>query len=783
MPAVLYYSFPPAKPLTGNEIIGPVLQNGSNVTVTIEDIASLAAADFAGNLTVGGALSAASADLSGNVTVGGVLSAGSVEISNAISAANAFVTGYDAPPSVQGAMFTWNLVPPTVSGGAEEVGSGGGDAVILNQYGGGNGGFAFYDGPNGGPWTKTFGVDGSGTATSGTGRFSGGLYTKNNVLDDNSGNATISGALAANVQAINGLTVTSLAERFGNRLDLVADFGADPTGATDISGPLNNAIATGKPIFIPPGIFLLSGSVTDPGLQNVDICGAGPLATTINLSGSIAISQTGSFTIYFSLQNCGVTFLGTGAITLAGATYNNSQPDQGPLFQNNYFYVPSTYTGAGPVLNFTTVSSGRMMNNMGVVDADGAFANFIEVSGQSMNWEFGDNQFWDNLNGSNTANITNGIFLNGSSTDGIQGTRISNTEIVGFHKNVNIGPYNGTTQITNCMLDQGYYSLYIEGAGINDIRVSGTYLASSAAANSGSSAVYIGASTAVKLHDNVIAAYNSGNYSIDMSAAAPNSVVEYGNTMDGEAIYNPNNVPLEQFKSASPITAPNVLSNQIVLSANTVLTAEQAGSYVFWTGADGTITLPLSTSWNQVGGGKFLIQNQGSGDLTLAVQSPDTNHLLNGGVLPPGNALMAISNYGYPGWITAVQSVLDNALLLGTLSGTSADLTGNVTVGGSLNGTTANLSQSLTIANSPVSAANTPGAALVALTPAASPWTYTVPERGQLVLSGGTVTEVSLTRSGVTVPYDTSSTTFSAMAGDSLTVTYTAAPTATFVPL
>jgi len=208
MAAVLYYSFPPAKPLTGNEIIGPVLQNGSNVTVTIEDIASLAAADLSPNsntgsvlnaalanisgpLTVGGALSGATADFSGNATVGGALSLGDIS-----SAQSASVSGGWAPASTQGALFTWNLLPPSVSGGAFEVETGGfGSAVILNQYGGGVGGLAFYDGPDGGPWTKTFAVDGLNTATAGTGRFSGGLVAKRNTLDDGNGNATVAGAL------------------------------------------------------------------------------------------------------------------------------------------------------------------------------------------------------------------------------------------------------------------------------------------------------------------------------------------------------------------------------------------------------------------------------------------------------------------------------------------------------------------------------------------------------------------------------------------------------------
>lgn len=218
------------------------------------------------------------------------------------------------------------------------------------------------------------------------------------------------------VQAPSGTTTATLATRSEDRLDLVADFGADPTGGTDISSALNAAIATGKPVFIPAGTYLLSGSVTDPGDKPVNITCSGQATTTINLSGSIAISQTGNFTIPFSIKGCGITFTGSGQISLAGTTYNDSQPLEGPVFQDDYFYVPTTYTGAGPVLNFAYVSSGNFINTNALIDAYGAgiLENFMEISGVSMNWQIVGNQWWDNVNPSNTSNVSTGIFLNGS---------------------------------------------------------------------------------------------------------------------------------------------------------------------------------------------------------------------------------------------------------------------------------------------------------------------------------------------------------------------------------
>jgi len=190
MPAVLYYSFPPAQPLTGNEIIGPVLQNGYNVTVTIEDIASLAAAYFSvnsntegvlnadlvnisGPLTVGGALSGATADFSGNVTIGGALSGTAVDLSGDVT--------------VGGAQDPFIL-----------TGSG-----IMPSPGRTHGALAQYFNGVGVQTSTNFGADANPMFVVATNdrtfvlqAFNGGhIVTLKNTLDDGSGNATINGAL------------------------------------------------------------------------------------------------------------------------------------------------------------------------------------------------------------------------------------------------------------------------------------------------------------------------------------------------------------------------------------------------------------------------------------------------------------------------------------------------------------------------------------------------------------------------------------------------------------
>ena len=100
-----------------------------------------------------------------------------------------------------------------------------------------------------------------------------------------------------------------------------------------------------------------------------------------------------------------------------------------------------------------------------------------------------------------------------------------------------------------------------------------------------------------------------------------------------------------------------------------------------------------------------------------------------------------------------------------------------------------NLSQNLaiqgalSIGGSPVSAANTPGAAISTITVGASPFAYTALVRGEAIIDGGAVTAVSLTRSGTAVAMPMLSGAYSMMAEDILTVTYTTAPTMTFIPL
>ena len=69
----------------------------------------------------------------------------------------------------------------------------------------------------------------------------------------------------------------------------------------------------------------------------------------------------------------------------------------------------------------------------------------------------------------------------------------------------------------------------------------------------------------------------------------------------------------------------------------------------------------------------------------------------------------------------------------------------------------------------------------VALT--GSPFIYTAPRKGSLIVSGGTVSAIEFSRDGVTF-YDTGQTSgmIPSNAADQIQITYAVAPTVTFVP-
>jgi hypothetical protein len=72
-----------------------------------------------------------------------------------------------------------------------------------------------------------------------------------------------------------------LATGTGEVADIVADYGADPTGVTDATAAIQNAVNSGKPVWMPPGTYLLGGTITIPS-TGVRIFGVGMGDTVLN---------------------------------------------------------------------------------------------------------------------------------------------------------------------------------------------------------------------------------------------------------------------------------------------------------------------------------------------------------------------------------------------------------------------------------------------------------------------------------------------------------------------
>jgi hypothetical protein len=102
--------------------------------------------------------------------------------------------------------------------------------------------------------------------------------TQYNTLDDGGGNMALHGSL----------TTADVAN--------IITFGADRTGTNDSTTAIQNAVNTGKPVFIPPGTYMVSNGITCSTVGQ-KIFGAGRTASTISVPSSFLMSAAGVFVI------------------------------------------------------------------------------------------------------------------------------------------------------------------------------------------------------------------------------------------------------------------------------------------------------------------------------------------------------------------------------------------------------------------------------------------------------------------------------------------------------
>jgi hypothetical protein len=69
-----------------------------------------------------------------------------------------------------------------------------------------------------------------------------------------------------------------------------------------------------------------------------------------------------------------------------------------------------------------------------------------------------------------------------------------------------------------------------------------------------------------------------------------------------------------------------------------------------------------------------------------------------------------------------------------------------------------------------------------AITVTASPFVYTAPRKGYVIVSGGTITNIQISRSGTYYSMGASANSYPVAANDMLKVTYTGIPTMVFFP-
>ncbi len=74
------------------------------------------------------------------------------------------------------------------------------------------------------------------------------------------------------------------------------------------------------------------------------------------------------------------------------------------------------------------------------------------------------------------------------------------------------------------------------------------------------------------------------------------------------------------------------------------------------------------------------------------------------------------------------------------------------------------------------------GSAIATITPGASPYAWTAAESGTMAISGGTVTAITITRSGTTAALGILAGAIPVSTGDLITTTYTVAPAMAFIP-
>lgn len=288
--------------------------------------------------------------------------------------------------------------------------------------------------------------------------------------------------------ADNGGTV--IVDAFGNRWHRytggapinVLWFGADPTGATDMTAAHNGAAATGQPLYYPPGTFLTSGNLSPPSTGQSFI-GAGQKATiiTCNSAGAPVFAALATGTSNASISG----FYITRSVTATAGAYGICTASSGTLdhveqcvFQNllidkqynglhlgptNFGFIRDVLVtncqGAGVYMTNTTGTSTTYSNPLQwtldhILSQENGGQGFI-IIGTAMTQSGGTLSLGEWKNISTFANTGPGIAVVGSASCAIAGFRLGCRSFIGADGNseIYLDTYGSGHQITDTFIE------------------------------------------------------------------------------------------------------------------------------------------------------------------------------------------------------------------------------------------------------------------------------------------------------------------------------------------
>ncbi len=338
-------------PTQNGKVVGP-LETSSNVLDNGSGDSTIA-----GSLVVSG-----NSTVSGNLSVSGALNVSDINSPSATNAAILLSGATATTPffsGTQGAAVTWNMDPPTVSGGSWNVGLGGGEFVLVNQYGGGTGGYGFWDGPTGGPFQLLVTISGAGTSNPGYTIISGGLKTKENTPDDGSGNSTIIGSLTVNgsvdgnkINISNGGSINSGQTVSGSTPALtLSGNGQEFQFLPDSSSAVYNPI-------VEAGDLVITGNTSVIGAANVAIVPWSSTKGGIRLQGNGNVSSANNVLD----DGSGNTNI-SGTLTVSGVISSNNAILSGSSYFDGPIYFYNSVVGSPSIQTAPTVSVGTFTQN------------------------------------------------------------------------------------------------------------------------------------------------------------------------------------------------------------------------------------------------------------------------------------------------------------------------------------------------------------------------------------------------------------------------------------